>query len=300
MITATPLRELELRGQTRPGRPAHLSAASGLVLAGAFIYVVADDEMHLGIFDTETGKPGRLLRLFEGTLPAQRGARKKRKPDFEALCRLPPDAVHPFGALLALGSGSTASRCRGAVIGLDGNGAVAGPPRTIDAAPVLHALQNVLAVVNIEGAVVVGRELVLFNRGNGKTPENAVVQFDLDDFLNPAGQKPAPRVRRVDLGGHEGVPFCFTDAVALPNGDIVFTTVAEDTGDAYEDGPCVAAAVGVLDPSFAVKRLEELDRPYKVEGIAVAGGNRTLDLLLVTDADDPRQPSLLLSASLHR
>ncbi len=60
---------------------AHLSAASGLVRVGERLYVVADDEVHLGVFDSSAmHAPGALLRLLEGDLPHDKGARKKPSP----------------------------------------------------------------------------------------------------------------------------------------------------------------------------------------------------------------------------
>ena len=44
------LRELDLEAPSEPGRPAFVSAASGLVCVGNYLYVVADDELSLGVF----------------------------------------------------------------------------------------------------------------------------------------------------------------------------------------------------------------------------------------------------------
>ena len=79
MLELTRLRTLEIRESSAPGRPAHLSAASGLVRLGPRFYVVADDEYHLGIFPVAQGEPGELLRLFPGTLPHWPRARKKSR-----------------------------------------------------------------------------------------------------------------------------------------------------------------------------------------------------------------------------
>lgn len=50
MLRLTKLRELTLPMPPQADRPRHLSAASGLVGVGEFLYVVADDENHLGVF----------------------------------------------------------------------------------------------------------------------------------------------------------------------------------------------------------------------------------------------------------
>src|ERR1044072_5392942 len=124
MIALTKLRDLDLAAGPAAGRPAHLSAASGLACINSFIYVVADDELHLGVFRNGHREPGHLIRLFDGELPDAKADRKRQKPDLEALTLLPACEGHPHGLLLALGSGSTPNRRRGALLGLDAQGAV--------------------------------------------------------------------------------------------------------------------------------------------------------------------------------
>src|SRR5262245_61762447 len=121
MIQLIRIRELTLSAPSSPGRHAFLSAASGLVKTGEFFYVVADDEYHLGVFPVEGNAPGRLIRLFAGTLPFETAARKKRKPDLEALAYLPASCGLASDALLCIPSGSTANRHTGALLMLDGN-----------------------------------------------------------------------------------------------------------------------------------------------------------------------------------
>ncbi|TFZ05682.1 hypothetical protein EZ313_03195 [Ramlibacter henchirensis] len=71
----------------------------------------------------------------------------------------------------------------------------------------------------------------------------------------------------------------------------MFTAVAEDTADAYRDGACLASVVGWMDAAGQVRACEQLAGAPKVEGVALAGDGR---LWMVTDADDPDQPSELL------
>ncbi|MFP2926764.1 DUF6929 family protein, partial [Pyxidicoccus sp. 3LG] len=115
MIRTTLRRTLTLEVPEAPGRLAHVSAASGLVRAGEWLYVVADDALHLAVFPMRGDAPGRSVRLFEGVLPEEPKARKAAKPDLEVLCRVGPLTGAPHGALLALPSGSTEVRRRGAV-----------------------------------------------------------------------------------------------------------------------------------------------------------------------------------------
>jgi hypothetical protein len=170
MITLTRIRDLDLSAPATPGRPSHLSAASGLACRDSYIYVIADDELHLGVFRTIDSGPGRLIRLFDGALPDSNPDRKKQKPDLEALTLLPAYGGYPHGALLVLGSGSTRKRRMGALLGLDEQGAVCGPPHVLDLSPMLAPLDDEFAALNIEGAIVSGDELRLFQRGNSDMP----------------------------------------------------------------------------------------------------------------------------------
>jgi hypothetical protein len=304
MITLTKIRELDISVEA-PTQPFHIGAASGLVCVGSTFYVVADDELHLGVFSAAVPEPGHLIRLFDGVLPDIKVERKRQKPDLEALTLVPPFENFPHGALLAFGSGSRPNRCRGALLSLDPHGSVCGSPHELDMSPILGPLCDTFAELNIEGAVVVGDELRLFQRGNKRYPDSAIIRYSLSQVLNAmrvarADTIEPSAINRLNLGSIEGVPFCFTDAAALPNGDMVFCAVAEDTEDAYRDGPCIAAAIGIVDDDGHLLSLEQLERPYKVEGISARLDGDRLDLLLVTDADDPAIPALLLSTSIAK
>ena len=62
MITTKLLRTLTLSQDASP----HLSAASGMVAVGDFLYVVADDENYLGVFNRADTRAGHLHRIFDG------------------------------------------------------------------------------------------------------------------------------------------------------------------------------------------------------------------------------------------
>ncbi|KQS95553.1 hypothetical protein [Rhizobium sp. Leaf386] len=303
MVTLTKMRELDIKAPSGKMRPLHISAASGLVCVGTTMYVVADDELHLGVFSTTEPEPGDLIRLFDGALPNVKAERKRRKPDLEALALVPASRNFPRGALLAVGSGSRPNRCRGALLGLDANGAVCGSPRELDLSPILDPLKDTFDDLNIEGAVVFSDELRLFQRGNKRQADNAIIRYSLSRFLDalqsPRADTIEPSsINRLDLGLIRGVPFCFTDAAALPNGDMVFCAVAEDSEDAYRDGPCIAAGIGIADNNGQLVSFQHLDRPYKVEGINARQDGDRLEILLVTDADDPGIPAGLFSTSI--
>jgi hypothetical protein len=296
------LRQLSLARGAHPRGRTFLSAASGLVRARDRLYVVADDELHVGVLDVGSTQPLRLVRLLAGRLPDDAKRRKKKKPDLETLLLLPDDGGTGGGALLALGSGSRPNRFVGALLPLDGNGDAAGPARAIDLEPLYRTLDGRFDELNIEGGFVVGAELVLLQRGGAKEA-SAVVRFELAPALAWLGGRrrraPTPRsVRRVRLGSVDGVPLAFTDGAALPDGTWVFSAVAEARDNSVDDGPCVAAAIGVCDADDAVRFVDTLAPKRKVEGIEAQRVGARLRLRVVTDADDPEQPAELGAVSL--
>src|SRR5262245_9684590 len=135
MIALTKIRELDFSPGPSSQGCSHLSAASGLVRVGPLLYVIGDDELHLGVFRLGPGIPGQRPRLFAGELPVAKDERKALKPDLEALMLLPACSAFPAGAMVALGSGSRPNRRLGALLQLDHHGAVHGDARTIDLSP---------------------------------------------------------------------------------------------------------------------------------------------------------------------
>lgn len=292
------LRTLTLNPALHPRRQPHLSAASGLVVTDASVFVVADDEHQLASFavgQLEAG-PLRLHRVVEGDLPADARERKRHKPDLEALALLPPDAAWPHGALWLLGSGSKPNRCRAWVLPLNDLGEIEGRVRAIDLATFYAPLQAEFHDLNIEGAFVADGVLKLLQRANAGAPRNACIDYAVGEVQAwLAGTRtavPVPlRITDYDLGRVVGVPFGFTDGTALPGGGWVFSAVAEDTRDSYNDGTCAGSLIGWMDADGRLVRTEALAGAPKVEGLAIDPLGR---LLMVTDSDNPFAPSALL------
>lgn len=301
MIHSRVVKSLALECRDPGRRPTHVSAASGLVQVGRQVYVVADDELHLGVFDMQGTQPGRLLRLFEGNLPRQHDARKAAKPDLEALAMLPSSALHPPG-LLAVGSGSKPNRQAAAWLPLDAAGNPVGPAMGVDMAALYAPLRHRFTDLNIEGAFISDGQLCLLQRGNVRSLTNACICFDwpaVDQWLFAGGDVPqATGIQQHALGHLGGIPLGFTDGAALPGGGFVFSAAAEATGSSYADGECVGSVVGVVSASGELLRVEPVDVLCKIEGIAVTCIGDQLELLLVTDADDRRVAAALMSATL--
>lgn len=293
--------ELHLHKPMQKGRPTYIAAASGLVRHRDYAFVVADDELHLGIFAAADLRPEEPLQLLEGKLPRAVDKRKNEKPDFEALALLPATTDYPHGALLILGSGSRANRNLGLLVALTESGM---PHREqslqIDCSVLFAALQSEFGTVNIEGAAVQGGSLMLLQRGNKGLGANAIVQLDLTALVPELGfggvsANSLRAIRHYELGDIDGVALGFTDATCLPDGRLLAVAAAEDTQDAYVDGAALGSSLCQFGRDNQLERIVRLDQSVKAEGIAVWSASQQL-LAFVTDADDPATPAALYTA----
>ena len=270
---------------TRVVRALDVSAASGLVLREGSFYVVADDENTLHVFGPDDAT--RHIALLPGELPDKKRERKKQKADFEILVDLPDHG------LLAMGSGSRATRERAVLVDRSERITV------IDTSVLCACLRETFTDLNLEGAAMVGDELVLLQRGNRSDGRNALVYIamhDLHDALvaQRFAVTRAPRIVDLALGMRDEIPWSCTDLSVLDNGDLVVCAVLENTSDSYQDGPCLGSALVRVAPDGVLRWQRPLDTLSKVEGVAVQG-----DVVwLVSDADDRAVPSQLLRATL--
>jgi hypothetical protein len=293
------LRDLEVEEPSARGRRSQLSAASGVVRRAGYVYVIGDDELHLGVFDLCSHGPGQLRRVLEGELPDGHEERSKEKPDLEALTLLPPFEGNPYGALLGLGSGSGPRRDRGFVCALAPDGSLGKEPREISLEPVYSLLRQHVADLNVEGAATMGDRLWLLQRGNSELGTNLVAELSLDEVMRSLREDltidthELERVRSYELGEIDGVELTFSDATPIAEQLLVFTASAED-----EDGTIRGSVVGTLDRDGSVKRLRTIDRRWKVEGVHAAIDTGVLDFTFVCDQDDPDAASPLLVATM--
>jgi hypothetical protein len=292
------LRDLEVEEPSGPGRPAHLCAASGVVRRAGYVYVIGDDELHLGVFELSADGPGHLRRVLEGELPDGQ-ERSKKKPDLEALTLLPPFEGSPYGALLGLGSGSGPRRDRGFVCALAPDGSLGKEPREISLEPVYSLLREHFAELNVEGAATMGDRLWLLQRGSQEAGSNLVAELSLTEVMRSLREDltidahELERVRSYDLGDINGVELTFSDATPIAEQLVVFTASAE-----AEDGAILGSVVGTLGLDGSVQRLRTIDRRWKVEGVHAAIDTGVLDFTFVCDQDDPDAPSPLLVATM--
>jgi hypothetical protein len=293
------LRDLDVEEPSGEGRSPHLSAASGVVRRAGYVYVIGDDELHLGVFELGSNGPGRLQRVLDGDLPDGHEERSEEKPDLEALTLLPPFEGNPHGALLGLGSGSGPRRDRGFVCALAPDGSLAEEPREISLEPVYSLLREHVAELNVEGAATMGDRLWLLQRGNSELGSNLVAELSLDEVVRSLREDltidahELERVRSYELGEIDGVELTFSDATPIAERLLVFTASAE-----ADDGAIRGSVVGTLDRDGSVRRLRTIDRRWKVEGVHAAIDTGVLDFTFVCDQDDPDAPSPLLVATM--
>jgi hypothetical protein len=303
MIRVRKLRELTLANPSETTGSRHIAAASSLVRVRHTLFVVADDEVQLGVFPLEGSEPGRMVRILDRHLSEDSEMRKKEKPDFESACFVPAFEECPHGGLLALGSGSTERQRDGALAPLDANEQPTGSYHTVHLGELYDVLEDDVGAVNIEGVSVVSDRLRLLQRGNEEGSVNAHVDLTLRDVLEALTQGDVLSAGAVidvvehDLGTLDGVKLCFADSSPLEDTRQVFAASAEDPGGGG-DGAVTGSALGIMSPSGDVAWCERLDDPIKVEGVTARLEPDGIVVLMVEDADDPDHPSPLYEARL--
>jgi hypothetical protein len=294
-------------------RPAHVRAASSLAWIDGRIALVQDDANFVALIDTE-GADAHVIALPRGVggvrLFDDARGNKKFKLDLEA-CVAVRGARGP--TLLAFGSGSKKRRRQ--VVAIDRFLRVPPRVRLTDATALYERLEAETGFagsdMNIEGAVVIGRYVRFFGRGNGKArgglqPLNATCDVSLKvllAYLNDPEHKRPPKPRNVveyALGDVDGIPLGFTDAT-LRGTDIVYSATAEASEDAAVDGPVTGSVLGVIDSYGRVRYTPITDHTgaalrEKVEGLLLRDAPGRA--YVVIDPDDHFRPSELCEVEL--
>ena len=272
-----------------------ISAASGLVRHKDVYYVIADDQLSLAVFSLNIPSHHYFVPLISGDLPTDKKLRKKVKPDWEALVALTIEG--DFFTLLAVPSGSTTLRTRGVRVNFQNQKVVS--TKFVDFTILYHHLQTRFQELNIEGAAVKDNVLNLFQRGNGRSAQNAVIDLDLKKVLaniNESGvinPECIIQIKEYDLGQIKNVNLSFTDACYCTDGSLFFLAAAEDIQSTYDDGAYVGAVLGQLNTAGEVISVTEVECPAKPEGLWVDKTDTGYKIYIVTDADNPDQTSQL-------
>ncbi len=280
-------------------------SASAIAPFGDGWLVAQDDATHAAWRRPDGVSAVRVLDPVDGLEEFSEAAGTKHlKPDFEAACEV---TVAGGRGVVLLGSGSTPARMRASLVRAAGFDVVPLDPLYLRVAAVLGIGPELL---NLEGACRTGDTLRWFNRGNltaglpsasVDVPVAHLVAVTTGSLAAQDVAVTAPRV--YDLGDVDGVGLAVTDAVALPDGRVLLSAAAEDTPNAVDDGPVVAAALALVhgDDPLDVALLSAPDGTvHKVEGLGLAGvRDGGLALVAVVDADDPLVPSAELTLRVH-
>lgn len=251
-----------------------VGAASGLIYRDGGLYVISDNSNYLYHYAIEEQELGQVLLLDRST---NVDVPKKHKADFEAV-------TADGGTLYVFGSGSSKKRDLLRRYDTDTEETVATNMRKV-----YKTLRKMYSITeddfNIEGALFVNDELWLFNRGNGPLEQNGVYVLDKDNFSPKA-------FHAVPLGGLDGVPLGFTDAI-LVDGKVYFTAAAEGGESSFHDGEVMGTVFGCLDPgTMKVEYTELISEGQKFEGITVFRKTPTeIDFLLCEDPDNGENSS---------
>ena len=284
-------------------------AASAIAPLGEGFVIAQDDATHAGWWKESSIERLRLFEPVEGLDAfSEAEGTKHLKPDLEAACEV---VVSGAPGVVLLGSGSSPARMRGALVVIsDGEVQV----RARDLTPLYEAVAAELGIelaqLNLEGSCRAGSRVRLFNRGNLRAGlDSASVDVGLASLVaamtgaGDVGAVPVDRPIRYDLGAVDGVGLAVTDAVALPDGRLLLSAAAEDTPNAIDDGPVVAAALALVDGEdvVAVGLLpSDGDQAHKVEGLAVRRADQDgASLVAVVDADDHLTPSAALDLEVR-
>ena len=259
-----------------------ISAASGLVESNGKFFVVADDENFLAIYDQRT-HIGQVSQVFNEILPNEKALRKKKKHDIEALVLLPQQ-----NKLLLVPSGSTPARQRGAIMGQSGQF-----EKEVSFHHLFSDLSKSFSEINIEGGVVIGDELYLFQRGNGPKNQNGIIILSLVAFLS--NKKLKFKILPIDLGTLKGINLSFTDATVAGN-KILFLAVAEDSNSTYLDGQVAGSVLGMMNPRGEILCTTPLATSSKPEGLCYSSSEKCF--YVVTDDDNRDLPSSLFRGYL--
>lgn len=310
VISAHPLLPTDLTAQSLgplllPDKT-HISAASGLEFEDGHLLVVTDDELFLGVFpfSLENLKlsVGTPLTLFPNRppLPKKPKERKALKPDLEGLSKISENLF------LALPSGSTSKREKG--VAFYQGGAQNGKIKEINFTSLFQEIRkNYFTELNLEGISVGPHGPYLFQRGNGSTGINGIIELDATVFEQQLQQgevtaEVIKAAQEIDLGHLGNTILTFSDVYTTPEGVFFFLASAEEGKSTYKDGEFMGTTLGVLkrksNGQFYVYWSRPFTEKFKAEGIWARLVNDHYQVFLVTDGDDRKTAATLYTISI--
>lgn len=229
-----------------------IGSASGLIYKKNALFIISDNSTFLYRFQVSENK---LIRIPLVSNP-QENILKKDKLDFESITSK-ANRLHIFG------SGSTNKREKEIVYNLE--------TETIEEknlSPLYRKLKLVAGIsdenLNIEGALFLEENLLLFQRGNGVNSKNGIFKINGNVEFIPIQ---LPKIKHVEA--------TFTDAILVED-KIYFLATAEDTISTYEDGEILGSLIGRIDSkTMQIDFTQKISGSHKFEGLTFF--NKTQD-----------------------
>jgi hypothetical protein len=305
-ITVKKIRDLVIEPAEK-GRPSYVYAASGLVILGQTLYIVADDEMQLASFELGNNKSGTWIPLLPGSLPLNYEERKAKKPDLEAITFIRPYEYSENGAMLIVPSFSRTLRMTGALVAVNSQSKLSSEVIPVDFSVLGKSLVQSIDGLNVEGIAISENYVKMFHRGSRKKGKSAVIELDRKMFLKDLHDTHQPsaecikKITRYELGEIEGTRFEFTDAQALSDERVAFLCTAEAADDEYVDGASLGSCVGIMSGAGELQMIVPISGHEKFEGISakyISDKRKELSIILVADTDDQSRPSAVFEGVL--
>jgi hypothetical protein len=263
-------------------------SGSAISYYGNELYIAGDDATQLLVLDSNYNEV-RTIPFFN-----YEGKRipKAQKADLETAVIIETKGQ---ANLLSLGSAATKEREIAVLLPLH---PADSKPQYISYSTFIKRLRHI-PEINIEGATIAGRQLILSNRGNEHHPVNHLI-ITTPDFLDhqeDAAINITPLALPFSLAGFAGVSeLCYIEKEDV----LLITLSSEATGNAYDDGAIGdsyiawvnqfshTSAISEIIPDGIVN-LSEVNPAFKgekIEGICLtAVTDKGWDLHLVSDND---------------
>jgi hypothetical protein len=226
-----------------------IGSASGLIFKDNSLFIISDNSTFLYQFDISENKLTR-IPLVEN---AQENIPKKDKFDFESIT-LKGNNLYLFG------SGSTSKREKEITYNFE-----TGEIEEKDLSKLYQKLKLSTGIsdedLNIEGALFLEENLLLFQRGNGANSKNGI--FSIGRHTEPVEVQFIP----IQLPKIKQVETTFTDAILVED-KIYFLATAEDCKSTYDDGEILGSIIGRMNSqTFGIEFTQKISDNHKFEGL---------------------------------
>lgn len=263
-----------------------VAATSGLIQENDTLYIIADNANVLYTYEKAKKELTKIDLQESGDIAEN--IPKAKKSDFEAI-------THNRDSLYIFGSGS--SKIRNQLITYN---RVDQSVKKASLDTLYSSLKSAAPMkdknFNIEGAIIIDNDLLLFNRGNGPDAENGI--FKITNWQN--AEKSRISFFSIPLPAVQNTKFGFTDAVLIDD-QIYFLAAAEASGSNYKDGNVLGSLLGVIDPSnMKIKRKQLISTQHKFEGLTLLKKeNEKISFLLCEDPDKNTDESIIYKLSME-